>query len=103
MATKLELAPLERFVQCLLAFMYCRRKLMYILSWLWRSPGIEPRMPTVSGWSAGLQTSIVAHSSRELNSACALGVGVGDFVGAVAARAPAGDSAITAPSPAISR
>ena len=52
---------------CLLAlFMYCRRKLMYILSCAWPSPGIEPRMPTVFGWSAGLQTSIVAHSSREL-------------------------------------
>ncbi len=41
---------------------YCRRKLMYILSCGGLSPGIEPRIPTVSGWSAGLQTSIVAHS-----------------------------------------
>ena len=28
----------------------------------WPLPGIEPRMPTVSGWSEGLHTSIVAHS-----------------------------------------
>ena len=41
---------------------------MYILSRAWPSPGIEPRMPTVLGWSRGLQTSIVAHSSREVSS-----------------------------------
>ena len=44
---------------------------MYILSWACPSPGIEPRMPIVLGWSGGLQTSIVAHSSRERSSACA--------------------------------
>ena len=42
---------------------------MYILSWVFPSPGIEPRMPTVLRWSAGPHTSIVAHSSREFSSA----------------------------------
>jgi hypothetical protein len=28
-------------------------------------PGIEPRTPTVCAWSPGLQTSIVAQSSRD--------------------------------------
>ena len=70
---------------------------MYILSWLWRSPGIEPRTPTKSGSSAGLQTSIVAHSSRECSSAfmsaaSPLGWGAGDC----AATAASGTAASTA-------
>src|SRR5271165_1146963 len=69
-ATKPELAPLERFTQLLVALSrYCRRKLMYMLSCAWPSPGIEPRMPIVLGWSAGLHTSIVAHSSCECSRA----------------------------------
>jgi hypothetical protein len=44
---------------------------MYILSEDIPSPGIEPRTPTVLGWSLGLQTSTVAHNSRDFNSACA--------------------------------
>jgi CRP/FNR family transcriptional regulator, cyclic AMP receptor protein len=95
-AVKPELAPLERFTQCLLAFSYCRRKLMYILSCAWWSPGIEPRMPIVSGWSAGLHTSIVAHSSCESSSARSAALGVVARVGAATARAEAGDSAATA-------
>src|SRR5580700_2310533 len=72
-ATKLELAPLATSSHCLRAFMYCKRKLMYIF-WLARpSPGIEPRMPIVFGSSAGSHTSIVAHSSCELKSARSLG------------------------------
>jgi hypothetical protein len=47
---------------------YWRRKLMYILSRAWPSLGIEPRTPTISGWSVGLQTLIVAHSWRELRT-----------------------------------
>ncbi len=47
---------------------------MYMTSLAWPSPGIEPRMPTVLGWSFGLHTSTVAHSSRECSSEC---VGVG--------------------------
>ena len=42
---------------------------MYIVSPAWPSPGIEPRTPTVLGWSAGLHTSIVAHSWRDCSSA----------------------------------
>ena len=36
------------------------------------SPGIDPRMPTVSGWSGGLHTSIVAHSCVDVSSECLL-------------------------------
>ena len=43
---------------------------MYIASFSCPSPGIEPRIPTVSGSFAGLHTSIVAHSSRERSSEC---------------------------------
>ena len=41
---------------------------MYMRSPLCPSPGIAPRTPTVNGWSEGLQTLIVAHSSREVRS-----------------------------------
>src|SRR5438128_7212165 len=47
---------------------YCRRKRMNSASRALLSPGIEPRMPTVSGWSAGLQTSMVAHRAGERRS-----------------------------------
>jgi hypothetical protein len=43
------------------------------------SPGIEPRMPTVFGWSAGSHTSIVPHSSCDCNSLRSAGVVVTDF------------------------
>ena len=68
-AMKLELAPVRSTHLLLLALRYCRAKLMYILPVACFSPGIEPRMPTVLGWSVGSQTSIVAHSSRECSSA----------------------------------
>src|SRR5436190_16644466 len=48
---------------------YCRRKRMNSVSRARLSPGIEPRMPSVSGWSAGLQTSMVAHRAGERRSA----------------------------------
>jgi len=38
---------------------------MYISSWASAVPGIEPRIPIVSGCAAELQTSIVAHSDAE--------------------------------------
>ena len=50
---------------------YCTLKRMYMTSLAWPSPGIEPRMPIVSGWSLGLHTSTVAHSSRECSSVLA--------------------------------
>ena len=52
---------------------------MYIRSCRWPSLGIEPRTPTMSGWSAGLQTLIVAHSWRDCSTepaARACGVGL---------------------------
>ena len=78
-ATKLGLAPLATSTHSLCAFKYCRRKLMYIF-WLdFPLPGMEPRMPTVFGSSAGSHTSIVAHSSCELSSLRSAGVGLGVF------------------------
>jgi hypothetical protein len=52
---------------------------MYIFWADFPSPGIEPRMPTVFGSSAGSHTSIVAHSSCELKSARSLAVGLDVF------------------------
>jgi hypothetical protein len=103
-ATKLALAPLATSSHCLCAFKYCRRKLMYIFWLAWLSPGIEPRMPTVFGSSAGSHTSIVAHSSCELNSARSRSAGFEVFVepgvdadaGAVASAASAVASASSA-------
>ena len=73
---------------------------MYILSWAWPSPGIDPRTPTVSGWSGGLQTSIVAHSSRESSSARSLASGVCARGCANVASAGAGASAAATLRPA---
>jgi hypothetical protein len=38
---------------------------MYIISWELPSPGIDPRIPIVLGWSLGLQTLMVAHRLLE--------------------------------------
>ena len=64
---------------------------MYIVSWAWPSPGIEPRIPTVSGWSEGLHTSIVAHSCVEVQQRV-LGAGAGVAEGAEAAQRRRGAS-----------
>lgn len=60
-------------------------------------------MPTVSGWSAGLHTSIVAHSSCESSSARSAALGVAGFVGVAVASAEAGESAPAAAAAAKSR
>src|SRR5262249_24238066 len=58
-------APVRSVQRLVAVFRYWRRKRMYIASWGRPSPGIDPRMPTVFGWSEGLHTSIVDHSSRD--------------------------------------
>src|SRR5437763_409207 len=69
-ATNPEAAPPARSTQRagVPARRYCRRKRMNSVSRARLSPGIEPRMPTVSGWSGGLQTSMVAHRAGERRS-----------------------------------
>jgi hypothetical protein len=69
---------------------------MNIVSCATWSPGIEPRMPMVSGWSVALHTSIVAHSNRERSSGAVSVARVTLFVGATA-RAELGASAGTTP------
>src|ERR1700722_8801444 len=92
-ARKPELAPLDRSTHCLPVFRYCRRKLMYIF-WLDSlSPGIEPRIPTVFGWSAGSHRSIVAHSSCDCSSLRSARVVLPDFAEADGVNATAGRSA----------
>jgi hypothetical protein len=66
------------------------------------SPGIEPRIPTVSGSSDGSHTSIVAHSScdcKSLRSAAVVWPDAGD--GGAAADA-AGASAEQSPTVTVS-
>src|ERR1700722_4089928 len=95
-ARKPELAPLDRSTHCLLVFRYCRRKLMYIF-WLDSlSPGIEPRIPTVLGWSAGSHRSIVAHSSCDCSSLRSARVVLPDFAEADGVKATVGRSVATA-------
>jgi hypothetical protein len=75
---------------------------MYITWPFWPSPGIDPRTPTVSGWSAGLHTSMVAHSCVEESGECLL-VTVfvaGDFAAAEAANVPAAQADVSATSAA---
>ena len=69
---------------------------MYIFWSVWPSPGIEPRIPTVSRSSAGSHTSIVAHSSCDCSSLCSAGVVWLDCAEADAVSASAGTSAATA-------
>src|SRR5262249_19895910 len=63
-------APVRSVQRLVAVFKYWRRKRMYIASWGRPSPGIDPRMPTVFGWSEALHTSIVDHSSRDCSSEC---------------------------------
>src|SRR5256886_3393745 len=84
---KLE-AALPKSVQRLsVASTNCRRKRMNIVSCARPSPGIEPRIPTVSCWSGGLHTSIVAHRSGEVRSELGTCAGVARGVRALDAGA----------------
>src|SRR5947209_3275965 len=70
---------------------------MYIMSRGWRLPGIDPRTPTVSGWSEALQTLMVAHSCRDCSSECPPATLFPVGLEAAAATAGAGTTKATAP------
>src|SRR5271165_1113951 len=73
---------------------------MYMVSWGCPSPGIDPRTPIMSGWSKGLQTSMVAQSWREPSSERLLTRAPVALEGARAAIAGAGRSTARAQSDA---
>ena len=84
----------------LTASMYSSPNSMYILSAVLPSPGIDPRIPTVLGWSGALQMSIVAHSSRERRSWWTLGEPACGEVGAADAPPAPTHTATIAPAAA---